>query len=292
VYVLKEDSEPPSVWARLAAFHLWLGSLDASASGVAGEVRVTPKQATRRLAEGRSLLQWEDLAVDWGQFQQWASTVLTSISRHFPTLAGAAMDAQAVLRDTVMLQRVVRASYEGRSVPQAATSGRESKALGDVLQIAAKAVLRPCLCVQREKLLPLVPIGQWRRGICPVCGGFPDLAYLERELGARWLVCGRCDAQWVFQRLECPYCQCTNQERLSYGTDPTGRYRVYFCDECHSYLKSLDLRTGLAEMDAAAQRMETLDLDRQARQKGFISPESLASLVARAVMPRRPKLSH
>jgi FdhE protein len=93
-------------------------------------------------------------------------------------------------------------------------------------------------------------------------------------------VCGRCDAQWVFQRLQCPYCQCTDQESLSYLTDSTGLYRLYFCDECRSYLKALDLRAWQAEVEPVGQRAETLDLDRQARQRGFRSPDSLASLAA------------
>ena len=30
---------------------------------------------------------------------------------------------------------------------------------------------------------------KWRRRYCPVCGGNPDIAYLDTERGSRWLVC-------------------------------------------------------------------------------------------------------
>ena len=109
----------------------------------------------------------------------------------------------------------------------------------------------------------------WRRGFCPVCGGNPDIAFLDTERGARWLVCSRCDAEWVFQRLQCPYCGCTDQNALAYFTDDKGSYRLYVCEQCKHYLKAIDLRQAEEGVLMPLERLFTLDIDRQAQEDGY-----------------------
>ena len=106
---------------------------------------------------------------------------------------------------------------------------------------------------------------------CPVCGGVADFAYLEKEAGARWLMCSRCDAQWLFQRLECPYCGNADHKTLAYFTDDTELYRLYICDECKSYIKAIDLRKTTSDVMLRLERVVTSDLDRQAQEKGYTS---------------------
>ncbi len=70
-----------------------------------------------------------------------------------------------------------------------------------LLMSVALVTLRPFLGAFRDVLLDHVDQESWRRRYCPVCGGMPDLAFLDSECGARWLVCSRCDAEWLFQRV-------------------------------------------------------------------------------------------
>ena len=130
--------------------------------------------------------------------------------------------------------------------------------------------MRPFLAAASEALSPLVVPELWRRHRCPICGGQPDLAFLEREAGARWLVCGRCDASWLFQRLQCPHCQNQDNHTLGYFTsEEGGAYRLYVCDRCKGYLKAVDLRRVPGEFAPAVERYLTAALDLQAREAGY-----------------------
>lgn len=131
------------------------------------------------------------------------------------------------------------------------------------------STLKPYLVSYRAVLMGLINQEQWRQGYCPVCGGMPDIAYLESGQGARWLVCSRCDAEWLFQRMACPHCDNLDQATLAYYTDESGRYRLYVCEKCRQYLKTVDSRQGGNSLRPALERLETLDLDRQARERGY-----------------------
>ena len=109
----------------------------------------------------------------------------------------------------------------------------------------------------------------WRRGYCPICGGSPDFSFLEKEEGARWLMCSRCDTQWLFQRLECPYCGTQDQTALAYFTDDKGLYRLYVCDKCKGYLKTVDLRQAESGINIDLERLLTSDIDIQAQESGY-----------------------
>ena len=44
----------------------------------------------------------------------------------------------------------------------------------------------------------------------------PILTYLEKEVGAKWLVYSSCDFARVFPRLECPFCRNNEQGKLKF----------------------------------------------------------------------------
>jgi FdhE protein len=97
------------------------------------------------------------------------------------------------------------------------------------------------------------------------------MAFLKRESGARWLLCSRCDTEWLFQRLECPYCGTQEQNALVFFTDEEELYRLYVCERCKCYLKAVDLRKTEAEVLLPLERLYTIDLDTQAVGKGYHS---------------------
>jgi FdhE protein len=82
----------------------------------------------------------------------------------------------------------------------------------------------------------------WGRGLCPVCGGPPLLAYLKQD-GKRWGVCSLCEFSWNMPRLLCPRCETADpgQRRYFFTEREPGR-RVEVCDACGYYLKTIDLR--------------------------------------------------
>ncbi len=158
--------------------------------------------------------------------------------------------------------------FEGASLPSGIKASGANESFGEVIIAAA---LKPFLTSHREAVVSLVNQELWRRRYCPVCGGSPDFAFLDRERGARWLVCSRCDAEWLFQRLECPYCGTQDQDALAHFADDKGLYRLYVCERCRHYLKAIDLRQTQAEVLLPLERLLTINIDTQAQQDGYSS---------------------
>lgn len=227
---------------------------------------LTDKTIADQLKQGLPLLRFDDLSLDWSLVQEQLLAVIDVLGEHLTPELGNAEGLRSLASNTSLLQQVVRDWYQGVPLSAIAT---EQCVGEDLLGAAIQATLRPFLVAHSEVLLPLVKQELWRRGYCPVCGGKPDLAFLDKERGARWLLCSRCDAEWLFQRLQCPYCSTQNQHALAYLTDDDQSYRLYTCEECRSYIKAIDLRKTESEILLPLERVLTVDLDRQAEEAGY-----------------------
>ena len=219
-----------------------------------------------RLKQGTPLLEWQALSLDWSVLQDLFQETAAVAGEYHKDAAGDFQSLKSVALDTSFLQEATRAWYDGQPLsPLAATCSASDELLAALVHSAVK----PFLTAHSEALIRLVDQEQWRRGYCPICGGKPDLAFLDREVGARWLLCSRCDAQWLFQRLQCPYCDTRDQDALAYFTDGNGLYRLYVCEKCRSYLKAIDLRRTEEEILLPLERVLTVDMDRQGREAGY-----------------------
>ncbi|MDD3652862.1 MAG: formate dehydrogenase accessory protein FdhE [Desulfotomaculaceae bacterium] len=119
-----------------------------------------------------------------------------------------------------------------------------------------------------KKVENLRNFDQWLQGQCPVCGGRPSFALLDKEDGKRYLYCGLCEVRWRFQRLGCPFC--LSNESQFFTLEGTEKYRVYFCDQCHGYIKTIDERkAGGANIDLFWEDINTLPLDIMAINEGY-----------------------
>lgn len=219
-----------------------------------------------RLAQGTPLLSFEDLSLEWAQVENLFQEVLNLLARDSPDLTGDVEGLRNIASNKPLLDDVVRAWYEGSALADIAVTHNVDN---ELFAFVIGTVFKPFLSAYSEVLLPLVNQEAWRRRYCPICGGKPDFAFLERERGARWLCCPRCDAQWLFQRLECPYCGNQKHDSLAYLTDDEGFYRLYVCEECRSYIKAIDLRHNEADVSLFVERIITLDIDKQAQQAGY-----------------------
>ncbi len=228
-------------------------------------------EVSNRLRQGIPLLKWDALSLDWAALQSLFQSITNVADKYFEVVSGDLENLRGIASNVSFLKEATKAWYDGQPLLPLITTYSFS-ASEDLLTAVLHSTIKPFLTAHSEVLIRLVDQELWRRGYCPVCGGKPDLAFLDRERGARWLLCSRCDAQWLFQRLQCPYCGTQDQDSLSYLSDEEGVYRVYLCDECHSYLKAVDLRKKAGEITPRAERAETLDLDRQARLRGYKSP--------------------
>ena len=110
---------------------------------------------------------------------------------------------------------------------------------------------------------------RWKRSYCPTCGGVPDFATLGAEVGARYLLCSRCNSQWLYRRLGCPFCDTTDHTKVAYYTSEDSVYRLYVCQECRRYLKTLDTRETARTVLLPVERVTTVAMDVAAQQEGY-----------------------
>jgi transcription elongation factor Elf1 len=218
------------------------------------------------LMQGKTILAFDDLKLDWSLLEElfWAAVRILVVE-----LPGSHENSQRLNQlaaNTPLLRQVARDYYNG--TPLSATATEHCI---DTLHMEAcvGAALAPFLAAYSEALSELLAQELWRRKTCPICAGTADLAFLEKEQGARWLICSRCGMEWLFQRIQCPYCGTQKHESLAYRTNSQGLYRLYTCEECHGYIKAIDLRKAGDEVLLPLERILTVDMDRQAREAGY-----------------------
>lgn len=130
-------------------------------------------------------------------------------------------------------------------------------------------VVRPFMKLYARKVSTFYDSEQWLKGTCPVCGGKPTLALLEKEDGKRYLYCGLCGITWRFQRLGCPYC--FSNESQFFTVDGMEQYRVYYCDSCHGYIKTVnEALVDSRNLDLFWEDINTIHLDLLAMQEGYV----------------------
>lgn len=151
---------------------------------------------------------------------------------------------------------------------------------GARLAFVFNQALHPFLRKYARALAPFVDESIWYRPNCPICGGAPDLAAFAKETGARRLLCSRCDFEWAFWRVSCPFCGCDDSEMLKCAEPDNALYRLYVCERCNGYLKTIDLRAVDGERLLPVERILTLPMDRAARQmQGVVAPHATSVLL-------------
>jgi FdhE protein len=226
------------------------------------KARITQAEAAARIRQGIPLTKWGALSIDWALAHELFSEASSSINRR---LDPDASSLTLVSPDTPTLKELAKAWYEGLPLRKWTVTEGD----GAPLSMALHCALRPFLRAKAESLTNLISQKQWRRGYCPVCGGKPDFSYLENNIGAKWLLCSRCDTEWLYQRVQCPYCGTQDHESLAYYPDETNVYRLYVCQKCKCYMKAIDLRKKSSETLLPLERILTTDLDIQGQEKGF-----------------------
>ena len=226
-----------------------------------------------RIQKGLPLLGSDDLTLDWPLVQDLFAQV-SGLFASYPQLFG---ETAGRLKETgygrILNKNAVEAWFTGKDLPSTILDGVSKNLISAIIQ----ATLQPFLVNYAQAMISSVEQERWRRGYCPICGGSPDLAFLKGEYGARWLLCSRCDTEWLFQRLECPYCGTQEQSALAFFTDDKELYRLYVCERCKCYLKAVDLRKTEAEVPLPLERLYTIDLDTQAVGKGYHSCQKTAA---------------
>ena len=150
----------------------------------------------------------------------------------------------------------------------------------DLLWFVGLNLVQAVLESYAQALKPSWDAENWNKGDCPVCGNPPAMEKLRREDGKKVLWCGFCGTEWHYLRVKCPFCGTEDHNSLRYffvEEDPTsdkGAFRVDVCDECKSYIKTLDEKKlpESEKPDLYLENLGTLFLDVLAQRDGYKSP--------------------
>lgn len=225
------------------------------------------QKAAQRMAQGKPSLAFSELTIDWADIQTLLNEVIRLTEEYLSPTSEEIKELNQISVDPALQKKAALAWFGTGTVSHKnVTKSQDLKPLtGSVLQ----ALFNPLLAAHADELLPLVNQETWYKRYCPVCGGNPDFAFLDKDQGGRHLLCSRCDAQWLFYRLTCPYCENDDHSTLAYFTDDESLYRLYVCEKCRRYIKTIDLRKTKSEILLPLERVLTLDMDRQACESNY-----------------------
>jgi hypothetical protein len=216
--------------------------------------------------QGKAILTFDDLKLDWSLLEETFRAAVHILVLEPPGGHENGERLNQLAANTPLLRQVARDYYT--DIPLAATA-TEHCIDTPLMEGCISAALAPFLAAHSQALSELVAQELWRRKVCPICGGPSDFAFLESEAGARWLICSRCSMEWLFQRIQCPYCGTQKHQSLAYRTNTQGIYQLYTCEECHCYIKAIDLRKAGSEVLLPLERILTVDMDRQAKEANY-----------------------
>ncbi|MAG35784.1 MAG: hypothetical protein CL878_06015 [Dehalococcoidia bacterium] len=180
---------------------------------------------------------------------------------------GAAATLDAVAADPTQIQRLTHSWFS--AAERFARVCQEMNLDESLARLALEVAAKPYVAAAATALPPAVTTDHEPSGLCPWCGGAPDLAYLGESRGERNLVCGRCEMSWPVPRVGCPFCDNADPSTLSYAQSEDQGFRVYLCDACGRYLKTVDFRFAASEVPLYVYRLRTWTLDRIALADGY-----------------------
>ena len=230
------------------------------------QLEVDELEVARLMDERTPLLRRWDLEWDLDTFTALAASICDIGIRNRQDLAARFEDVRELLNSDEEQVTTLVSAYltEGRADLPGLPEGTN-----DVLLFVLIHALHPFMSAFASALIPLISDEQWYQRQCPVCGGEPDLGYLEKEVGGLRLLCSRCDTLWTSRRGECSYCGNSDKDTFAYYLSDDEPYRLYVCDNCKRYLKVLDGRQTPARALLPLQRIITVGMDMAARQQGY-----------------------
>ena len=199
---LKEQEKEEGSLPLLLEFYKKLLQIQSRVQKRIGTAKVNPGSTAlqKRQMQGLPMIDFNEIDLDWTLLRELFVDIIAAFAENqqlFGEIPDRLKEKEA---GRLLTKKAIKAWFTGNELPAALREGVSDTLIETVLQ----ATLQPFLESYAEALTKSVKQEQWRQPYCPICGGSPDLAYLEKEVGARWLLCSRCNTEWLFQRLECP----------------------------------------------------------------------------------------
>jgi len=247
-------------------------SLEARETSV--QIRNLDKQQREMWENGVPLLVLATPRVDAEDFFGIMGRVKDTLAKHQPEQAAELEKAMAAMPTDPGQREVFVESVLRRRTNWSEYLVQHHGVAEDVLGFLLNHTVKPFLSRFSSLVREQVDLEAWGRGYCPVCGAQPNLARLSKAVGRRYLHCPLCETEWRFRRIGCPFCGTEKQEDLRYFTvEGSERYRVYVCDKCKGYLKTVDeSRCGENEKVCLFwEDVKTVHLDILAMREGYVN---------------------
>ncbi|MBO8127671.1 MAG: formate dehydrogenase accessory protein FdhE [Peptococcaceae bacterium] len=246
--------------------------LDAEPAGDAVKVDVPGDDLLEVWKQGMPMLKLHFPQVDVADFFAVMGQVRDILQKHQPEAAGDLDRAYAAMpEDAGEREEFVKSVLRGETswVSNLVTNSRIPM---DAVGILITHTFRPFLRVYAEKVREYLDLDRWLKGICPVCGGKPTFAKLTKTVGRRYLYCNQCNTEWLYNRMGCPYCDTGNKGKVRYfSVEGQPLYRVYICDDCKGYLKTVDESKADEKVELFWEDIKTVHLDILAVREGFVN---------------------
>lgn len=214
------------------------------------------------LANGLPQLTFDQLAIEPEAFVLLVEEIMGVLMRHRPDPGQMTETNECPAPEKLM--RLAEEIYREK-----APAAQAELSASGAIPLAVEFALAPYLERAAEALMPQLDLNLWQRGYCPLCGAAPDFAFLDEESGARHLVCPRCNTQWRYVRLKCPFCKTTDHTKLQYYPSDDHVYRLYVCELCKHYIKTIDLRVARKKVLLPVERIVTVAMDVAAQEKSY-----------------------
>ncbi|MEA1923648.1 MAG: formate dehydrogenase accessory protein FdhE [Pseudomonadota bacterium] len=240
---------------------------------------INPETATQKLKEGKPLL---NLQNDHFADQLPKSYFLDLLSiteknhpemvRELRDLIAAKEDAYTELVRELFSQNEKDVAAEAENEPATPATPKNPDEFFDLVPFFLYESLKPFFSRLAQEQHEVIKNSHWDKGICPVCSRPADLSLLRDDEGKRSLFCLQCDFEWPYKRLQCPFCENEDQDKLAYFTidnKDQEKYRVSVCHQCQRFIKTIDLRKIGSKINLEIENLITLHLDLQADKEGF-----------------------
>lgn len=262
--LLAEELDRHPDLRKIVDFHTAL--VGARAEVVAAVEAGWPERACLRLRRGESALSLADLHADWKAVTRLARRVCQIAACHQPALAQEFVRIGSSFGEDVD-EEDLREIVTGHLEPK--RPARPADVHSDLFAFVLHQALHPVLSAYAAAVESLPETLGWEGGQCPICGGPPDFAALDGEVGRRRLLCSLCDTEWNYRRVGCPFCGNEDSAKLGYFSVREGAYRLYVCEECKGYLKTVDRRETWLKHPLPVERILTVGMDVTAAQQGY-----------------------
>jgi FdhE protein len=233
-----------------------------------GEITATLEMADEevlqaRVQRGLPLISFAQLPIDTARFTILAKEIAQILTEYDVEVG----DRTLPTGDAQWISLAQQQFEAGQAIERQDKEPRETRA--SLAQTTVDVALRPYLEWVAEQAMPHLEQEHWKQGYCPVCGGAPDLSTLDEEIGARHLSCSRCNSQWLYRRVGCPFCGTTDHTKLAYYPGDDKVHRLYVCQDCRHYLKTIDLRKAGRTILLPVERVTTVAMDAAAQREGY-----------------------